>query len=160
VKGVIQSRHRAVAVYDVRNLTQLLRVARNIANALTVVLLAVSFVTLIVSGIGIMNIMLDVVRQRIREIGVRRAVGATSRDIQYQFLSEALLISLIGGSLGIVIGLGIPISIRLFTHYRLPISILAAVIAIVVCSCVGLLSGAFPALQAARLDPAESLRYE
>lgn len=160
VKAVIQSRHRAGAVYDVRNLTQLLSVARNIANALTVVLLGVSFVTLIVSGIGIMNIMLDVVRQRIREIGLRKAVGATSRDIKVQFLSEALLISLIGGSSGILIGLAIPISIRLFTHYRLPVSSLAALIAILVCSSVGLLSGTFPAVQAARLDPAESLRYE
>ncbi len=142
------------------NLTQLLSVASKTANALSAVLLAVSFITLIVSGIGIMNIMLDAVRQRIREIGIRKAIGATRRNIKYQFLSEALLISSIGGSLGTLLGLGIPYSIRLFTPYRLPITSLSAIISIVVCSLVGLVSGTFPAVKAARLDPAESLRYE
>lgn len=160
VKRVIQSRHRPEAVYDVRNLTQLLSVANRTANALTLVLLTVSFVILIVSGIGIMNIMLDTVRQRIREIGIRKAVGATGRDIKLQFLSEAVLISLVGGILGIVTGFAIPLSVRFFTQYRIPISGLAAIVAIVVCSSVGLLFGTFPAVRAARLDPAESLRYE
>jgi len=157
---VIQSRHRPTSVYRVQNLTQLLTVADKTANALTAILLAVSFVVLLVSGIGIMNIMLATVSARIREIGIRKAIGATNREIRFQFLSEAILISLIGGVIGIVVGLAIPFSIRFFTEYRVPISGLSAIIAIVVSSLVGIIFGTIPASRAAQLDPVESLRYE
>ncbi len=160
VQKVIQSRHRPESVYSVRNLTQLVSVADKTANAMTMVLLAVSLVVLLVSGIGIMNIMLATVSARIREIGIRKAIGATNREIRYQFLSEAILISLIGGTLGILIGLAIPFSVRFFTEYRIPISGLSAIIAIVVSSLVGILFGTIPAARAAQLDPVESLRYE
>ena len=93
IRRVIQSRHRPESVYRVGNLTQLVAVANKTANALTMVLLAVALVVLLVSGIGIMNIMLATVSARIREIGIRKAVGATNREIRYQFLSEAILIS-------------------------------------------------------------------
>jgi len=134
--------------------------AEKTANILTVVLLLIAAVVLLVSGIGIMNIMLATVSARIREIGIRKAVGATKREIRLQFLSEAILISLVGGVLGIVIGLAIPFSVRFLTAYRIPISGLSAIIAIVVCSLVGILFGTFPAIRAAQLDPVESLRYE
>jgi putative ABC transport system permease protein len=160
VRRVIQSRHRAESVYSVRNLTQLVAVADKTATAMTVVLLAVSLVVLLVSGIGIMNIMLATVSARIREIGIRKAIGATNREIRFQFLSEAILISLIGGVLGIIIGLAIPFSVRYFTAYRIPISGLSAIIAIVVSSLVGILFGTVPAIRASQLDPVESLRYE
>ena len=160
VQRVIQSRHRPESVYTVRNLTQLVAVADKTASAMTMVLLAVSLVVLLVSGIGIMNIMLATVSARIREIGIRKAIGATNREIRYQFLSEAILISLIGGVIGIVIGLAIPFSVRYFTEYRIPISGLSAIIAIVVSSLVGILFGTIPATRAAQLDPVESLRYE
>ena len=160
IRRVIQSRHRPESVYRVGNLTQLVAVANKTANALTMVLLAVALVVLLVSGIGIMNIMLATVSARIREIGIRKAVGATNREIRYQFLSEAILISLIGGVIGIVIGLAIPFSVRFLTEYRIPISGLSAIIAIVVSSLVGILFGTIPASRAARLDPVESLRYE
>jgi putative ABC transport system permease protein len=160
IRHVIQSRHRPNSVYNVQNLTQLLSVANKAANALTAVLLAVSFVVLLVSGIGIMNIMLATVSARIREIGIRKAIGATNREIRFQFLSEAILISLIGGVIGIIIGLAIPFSVRFLTAYRIPISGLSAIIAIVVSSLVGILFGTIPASRAARLDPVESLRYE
>jgi putative ABC transport system permease protein len=120
----------------------------------------VALVVLLVSGIGIMNIMLATVSARIREIGIRKAVGATNREIRFQFLSEAILISLIGGIIGIIIGLAIPFSVRFFTEYRIPISGLSAIIAIVVSSLVGVLFGTVPASRAAQLDPVESLRYE
>jgi putative ABC transport system permease protein len=160
VQRVIQSRHRPESVYSVRNLTQLVAVADKTATAMTMVLLAVSLVVLLVSGIGIMNIMLATVSARIREIGIRKAMGATNREIRYQFLSEAILISLIGGVLGIVIGLAIPFSMRFLTAYRIPISGLSAIIAIVVSSLVGILFGTVPAIRASQLDPVESLRYE
>ena len=160
IQRVIQSRHRPESVYKVENLTQLVAVADKTANALTMVLLAVALVVLLVSGIGIMNIMLATVSARIREIGIRKAIGATNREIRYQFLSEAILISLIGGLIGIFIGLAIPFSVRFFTEYRIPISGLSAIIAIVVSSLVGIIFGTIPASRAAQLDPVESLRYE
>jgi putative ABC transport system permease protein len=160
VKKVIESRHRPESVYDVRNLTELVAVADRTANALTMVLLLIATITLLVSGIGIMNIMLATVSSRIREIGIRKAVGATNRSIRYQFLSEAILISLIGGSAGVVIGLALPFSLRFLTEYRIPISGISAIVAILVSSLVGILFGTMPASRAAKLDPVESLRYE
>jgi putative ABC transport system permease protein len=160
IKRVIQSRHRAESVYNVTNLTQLVAVAEKTANALTIVLLLVATVVLVVSGIGIMNIMLATVSARIREIGIRKAIGATDREIRFQFLSEAILISLIGGFAGVIIGLALPFSVRFFTEYRIPISGLSAIVAIVVSSLVGILFGTVPAARAAQLDPVESLRYE
>jgi putative ABC transport system permease protein len=160
IQQIIQSRHRSGSVYKVQNLTQLVAVAQKIANGLTAVLFAVATVVLIVSGIGIMNIMLATVTSRIREIGIRKALGATNREIRLQFLAEAILISLIGGIVGIVSGLALPYSVRFLTDYRIPISGLSAIIAIVVASVVGILFGTVPAARAAQLDPVESLRYE
>jgi putative ABC transport system permease protein len=160
IERVIRSRHRPESVYRVQNLTQLVAVADKTANALTMVLLGVALVVLLVSGIGIMNIMLATVSARIREIGIRKAIGATKREIRFQFLSEAILISLIGGLLGILIGLAIPFSVRYLTAYRIPISGLSAIIAIMVSSLVGIIFGVLPASRAADLDPVESLRYE
>jgi putative ABC transport system permease protein len=160
VRHVIQSRHRSESVYNVTNLVQLVSVAEKTANALTMVLLAVAAVVLLVSGIGIMNIMLATVSARIREIGIRKALGATNREIRFQFLSEAVLISVGGGLIGVVIGLAVPYSVRFLTEYRLPISGLSAIVAIVVSSLVGILFGTVPAARAAKLDPVESLRYE
>jgi putative ABC transport system permease protein len=160
IKRVLQSRHRAESVYDVANLTALLAMADRIFTGLTWMLLGISMVTLIVSGIGIMNIMLATVTSRIREIGIRKAVGATNREIRFQFLAEAILISLIGGFVGVVIGLAIPWSVRFLTEYRLPVSGLSAIIAIIVSSVVGVIFGTVPASRAAQLDPVESLRYE
>jgi len=160
IKRAVQSRHRADSVYDVKNLTELLATADRITVGLTWGLLGAAMVTLIVSGIGIMNIMLATVSSRIREIGVRKAIGATSREIRYQFLAEAILISLIGGVVGIVIGLALPYSVRFLTDYRIPISGWSAVIAIIVSSLVGVIFGTVPATRAAQLDPVESLRHE
>ena len=160
IRRVIQPRHRAESVYNVDNLTAVLAMMNRIAIGLTWVLFLVSLVTLIVSGIGIMNIMLATVNSRIREIGIRKAVGATNAEIRLQFLAEAILISFIGGIVGIIVGLAIPYSARFLTNYRIPISGLSAIIAIVVSSIVGIIFGTVPAARAAQLDPVESLRYE
>ena len=160
IHKVIQSRHRPQSVYHVENLTQLLSVAAQTANALTVVLLLIATVTLVVSGVGIMNIMLANVRSRIREIGIRKAVGATRQEIRLQFLTEAVFISLSGGLLGTLIGLAVPFSVRYFTEYRIPISGMSAIIAVLVASAVGIIFGTVPATRAAQLDTVEALRYE
>ena len=148
------------SVYRVDNLTQLLQVAAKTADTLTEVLLLISVLTLIVSGVGIMNIMLATVNARIREIGVRKAVGATNSEIRAQFMVEAILISLAGGIVGIVLGLALPLSVRFITNYRVPISGWSVIIAVLVSSLVGVLFGTAPAARAAHFDPIESLRYQ
>jgi putative ABC transport system permease protein len=160
IQAVIASRHRPESVYNVSNLTEVLRLANKTANAFTSVLLLFAAVTLVAGGIGIMNIMMATVHTRIHEIGVRKAVGATRRAILLQFLFEAVLIALLGGTVGTVIGIGIPISIQMFTDYHVPVSVLSAVIALVVSCMVGITFGITPANNAARLDPVECLRHE
>jgi putative ABC transport system permease protein len=157
---VIQSRHKSNSVYRATTLTELLTVAAEIANALTVVLLLVATVTLAVGGVGIMNIKLANVRSRIREIGIRKALGATAREIRLQFLVEAILISFSGGVVGTLIGLAFPYSVRIFTAYRMPVSGWSAIIALATSVLVGVIFGTLPATRAAQLDPVESLKYE
>jgi putative ABC transport system permease protein len=160
IKAVLQSRHRAESVYNVRNLTKLIEVAGKTANALTVVLLLIATITLAVSGVGIMNIMLVTVTARTREIGLRKAVGATQREIKFQFLAEAVAISLAGGVIGILIGLALPFSVRFFTGYVIPISPASVVIAVAVSSLIGIIFGTVPATRAAQLDPVQCLHDE
>jgi putative ABC transport system permease protein len=160
ILSVIQSRHQRTSVYTTQTLTELLSTAARIANALSLVLLLVSSVTLAVGGIGIMNIMLANVRSRIREIGIRKALGATYREIKLQFLIEAVFISLSGGVIGTILGLAVPYSVRLFTSYRIPISGLSAIIALAAATLVGIVFGTLPATRAAQMDPVESLKYE
>ena len=130
------------------------------ADALTAVLVLVAAVTLAVGGVGIMNIMLANVRSRIREIGIRKAVGATYREIKLQFLTEAVLISLSGGIVGSTVGLMLPLSIRLFTGYDFPISWLSVLVALAAATVVGIIFGTVPATRAAQLNPVEALKYE
>jgi len=160
IHDVLQSRHRPESVYKVSNLTQLLSVAAKTANTVTTVLLLISVLTLLVSGVGIMNIMLATVNSRIREIGVRKAVGATNSEIRAQFLTESVLLSLSGGFVGTAIGLALPFSVRFITNYRVPVSGWSVIIAVLVSSLVGIVFGTAPAARAANLDPVESLRYE
>lgn len=160
IQHEIQSRHRPESSYFVQNLTEVVAMASRTADALSLILLVIAGVTLLVSGIGIMNIMMATVNSRISEIGIRKAIGATNREIHFQFISEAMLISLTGGIAGVMIGLALPLSVRLFTDYRIPISALSVVVAIVVCSLVGIIFGTTPAALAAKLDPVESMRHE
>jgi len=157
---IVKSRHKPNSVYKTSDLKQLLSTAAAIATGLTAVLIAVAMVTLAVGGIGIMNIMLANVRARIREIGIRKALGATSREIRLQFLTEAVMISLAGGLIGTVIGLALPLSVRLFTSYEIPISPWSIVAALGVSLVVGIIFGTVPATRAAQMDPVESLKYE
>jgi len=160
IQRIIQSRHRPNSVYKTFDLRELLATADRISIALIAVLVMVAAVTLAVGGVGIMNIMLANVRSRIREIGIRKALGATYREIKLQFLAEAIIISLAGGLIGCFVGLAVPLSIRLFTAYPLPISFWSVVIALAAASVVGVVFGTVPATRAAQLDPVESLKYE
>ena len=160
IRDVVSARHLKNSVYKTNTLTELLTTAALIANALTVVLSLVTAVTLAVGGVGIMNIMLATVRARIREIGIRKALGATAREIKLQFLIEAIFISLSGGIVGTLLGLAIPISIRIFTDYRIPIGGWSIIIALATSTLVGVIFGTLPANRAAQLDPVESLKYE
>jgi putative ABC transport system permease protein len=157
---IISSRHKPSSVYKAQDLKALLTTAATIANALTAVLVLVAAVTLAVGGVGIMNIMLATVRSRIREIGIRKALGATYREIKLQFLAEAIIISLAGGIVGTLVGLIVPVSIRFFTDYALPISPLSIAVALVAAVLVGVVFGTVPATRAAQMDPVESLKYE
>jgi putative ABC transport system permease protein len=160
IKRIVQTRHRPNSVYQTQTLKELLTTAAKIANALTAVLVLVAAVTLAVGGVGIMNIMLANVRSRIREIGIRKAMGATYREIKLQFLAEAVIISLIGGIVGSLVGLAVPYSIRAFTNYDLPVSGWSVVIALTAATLVGVIFGTVPATRAAQMDPVESLKYE
>ena len=161
IRSILESRHRPGARYLVDNLAAILGTARSIAAVLTAVLIVNSAVALVISGIGIMNIMLVTVTERTREIGLRMAVGAARRDVLEQFLAEAVLISLGGGVAGIVIGVALPLGIRYFTDdIQIPISPLSIIIAFTVSLLVGLLFGLLPANRAARLNPTDALRYE
>ncbi|MGD0730353.1 MAG: ABC transporter permease [Terracidiphilus sp.] len=157
---VIHARHRPDSVYQAQTLTELLDMADKITTALTVVLVLVATVTLAVGGVGIMNIMLANVRSRIREIGIRKALGATAREIKLQFLAEAVIISLAGGVVGTLVGLAVPLSIHLFTDYALPVSAWSVAIALAAATVVGVIFGTVPATRAAQMDPVESLKYE
>jgi putative ABC transport system permease protein len=159
---LLKSRHPIDAEYDVQTLTAILSAARKISFALTIVLIIIAFIALLISGIGIMNIMLVTVKERTREIGIRKAVGAARDEIMSQFLLEAFLISGGGAVIGILIGLAIPVVAQqlLPGNLRVPISGMSVIIAFLVSCSTGLLFGYLPASQAARLQPIESLRYE
>ncbi len=160
---LLRARHPAGADYKVQTLTAILDMARKISLALTIVLIIIATIALLVSGIGIMNIMLVTVTERTREIGIRKAIGAARREILYQFLIESFLISGGGAVIGILIGIAVPLIIQLVFlpgNLRVPVSSLSVVIAFVVSCSTGLFFGYLPANQAASLQPVESLRYE
>jgi putative ABC transport system permease protein len=160
--AMLLSRHPAGAEYNVQTLTAILKAAKDISLALTIVLIVIAFIALLISGIGIMNIMLVTVTERTREIGIRKAIGAARKEIMYQFLTEAFLISGGGAVTGILFGLLVPAVAQMFLpgNLRVPVSPLSVVLAFVVSCSTGLFFGYLPANQAAKLQPIESLRYE
>jgi len=159
---LLRSRHPAEAEYNVQTLRAILNAARIISLALTIVLIVIAFIALVISGVGIMNIMLVTVTERTREIGIRKAIGAARREILYQFLIESFLISGGGAVIGILIGIAVPVAIQSFLpgNLRVPVSPVSVIIAFAVSCSTGLFFGYLPANQAASLQPVESLRYE
>jgi putative ABC transport system permease protein len=160
ILAIIRSQHYAGSVYNAQILTEILTSAAKIADMLTIVLTLGAGITLIVSGVGIMNSMLANVQSRIKEIGIRKALGATSREIRLQFLTEAVFLSLSGGIIGTILGLAIPLTLGLLSPFKIPISPWSAVAALTTSVMVGVLFGTLPANRAARLDPVQTLKYE
>jgi putative ABC transport system permease protein len=159
---LLKARHPAEAEYSVQTLAAILSAAHTISFALTVVLIVIAFIALLISGVGIMNIMLVTMKDRTKEIGIRKAVGAARKEILWQFLIEAFLISGSGSVIGILIGIAIPVAVQqmLPGNLRVPISPASVILAFLVSCSTGLFFGWLPASQAARLEPIESLRYE
>ncbi|HTW24808.1 MAG TPA: ABC transporter permease [Candidatus Baltobacteraceae bacterium] len=167
VAEILQSRHRPGARYRVQNLSSILETARNVGMGLTVVLVLVALIALAISGIGIMNIMLVTVTERTREIGIRKAIGATRDAIRYQFLMEAVVISGLGALAGILIAVSIPPLLNFLINFipdaggvSVQVSWVSVALAFIVSCSTGLLFGYLPANRAAGLEPARSLHYE
>jgi putative ABC transport system permease protein len=167
VSRILRTRHRSGAEYRAENSAGILETAREIAFALMVVLILVALIALVISGVGIMNIMLVTVTERTREIGIRKAIGATQNAIRYQFLMEAMAISGTGALAGIAIGVAIPLVLGILIKFipgadaiAVPISWVSVVIAFVVSCSTGLIFGYLPANRAAGLQPTEALRHE
>jgi ABC-type antimicrobial peptide transport system permease subunit len=164
ITALLHERHRIRGDdpddFMIRDMGELTKLFTGTTTLMTGLLLSVAAISLLVGGVGIMNIMLVSVTERTREIGLRMAVGARGRDILRQFLVEAIVLCLLGGALGILLGRGSSILLRLFVHLPTEISIPAIVASVVVSAAVGVIFGYYPAWKASRLDPIEALRYE
>jgi putative ABC transport system permease protein len=146
--------------FTVRNLSDIAESAAETSRVMTMLLGGIAAVSLLVGGIGIMNIMLVSVTERTREIGIRMAVGARSRQVQYQFLIEALILGLLGGLTGIVVGAGASYGVSEFLHWPQLLSPVAMFGSAVFSMLIGVFFGYYPARKAAALDPIEALRFE
>ena len=163
IQGLLRQRHRIIGDADdfqARSLEEVAAAAEASANTTGFLLAAIASVSLVVGGIGIMNIMLVSVTERTKEIGLRQAVGAKTGDILGQFLVEAVTLSLLGGTIGIIIGVMSSLAISTFAGWNTLVSIPSIVAAVVFSALVGIFFGYYPARKAAFLDPIEALRYE
>ena len=160
IQRMLQRRHNTVIDFEITVPELLLRQEQRTKTIFNVVLGAIASISLIVGGIGIMNIMLASVLERTREIGVRRAMGATQKDILFQFLSEAVLISVAGGVAGIILGGALSVGIEQLADIKTLVSYVSIVVAFGVSITVGIVFGIVPAWRAARQDPVTCLRYE
>ena len=161
VEEILKERHRPGSVYEVESMTTVVRLARAISVGLIVVFILAAAISVVVGGVGIMNLLLASVEQRTREIGVRMSVGARRRDILGQFLFEALSLGVAGSSIGVAIGLGLPFLVRLFVRgVDVRVSVLSAVLAFLFSCGVAVIFGAVPAYRASLLNPSEALHHE
>jgi ABC-type antimicrobial peptide transport system permease subunit len=146
--------------FNVRDMTEMSKALGSTSELMGGLLLCVALISLLVGGVGIMNIMLVSVTERTREIGLRMAVGAKARDILRQFLIEAVLLCLLGGAIGILVGWGGSWGVHTFLRWPTELSWPAVIAAVAVSAAVGVIFGYYPAWKASRLDPIEALRYE
>ncbi len=159
-RGILDTTHHDAGDFSIVVPAELLAQQKRTEQLFNTVMVAIASISLLVGGIGIMNIMLAAIRERTREIGVRRAVGARQRDIVRQFIVEAVLISFAGGLLGIAVGFGMSELIGWFAGWSTVVTATSILLAFFVSISVGLVFGIYPALKAARLDPVEAIRYE
>ena len=164
ITSLLRQRHRLPEGrpddFRIRDLTEISQALASTSRVMTNLLLCVALISLVVGGVGIMNIMLVSVTERTREIGIRMAVGARARDILRQFLIEAVLLCLAGGIAGIGLGRGVSVAVKTLLHWPTALSITAIIAAVAVSASVGIVFGFYPAWKASRLDPIEALRYE
>ena len=160
VRRLLEPAHRGAADFQVIIPNELLAQSQRTQRIFNIVMGSIAALSLLVGGIGIMNIMLATVTERTREIGIRRAIGASERHILVQFLYETLILSVGGGVIGIVLGALMALGIHLFADWKTFLSPLAVVLSFVIAASVGVVFGMYPAQQAARKDPIEALRYE
>ncbi|MGH7598107.1 MAG: ABC transporter permease [bacterium] len=160
IQTTLARRHNDAADYQISIPEELLRQRQQTQRIFNIVMGCIAGISLLVGGIGIMNIMLASVLERTREIGIRRAIGATRKDIMGQFLFEAALLSFLGGLIGIILGWSMSYVITLYAGWKTIVSIFSVILAFGVSAAVGILFGFYPARQAALMDPIESLRYE
>jgi len=160
IRQVLARLHGRSDLYTVGNLGYFVRVVNRISASLMAAVILLAILALLVGGVGILNIMLISVSERTREIGVRVALGARPRQIPDAFLLEAVIISLAGGAVGILIGSGVPVLLTALFDISIPISSLSVAFALVVSASVGIFFGYYPARRAARLDAVQALRYE
>jgi len=146
--------------FDIRTQEELVSTMSSISSLMTTLLAAIASISLIVGGIGIMNIMYVTVTERTKEIGLRMAIGAHNRDIMLQFLSESVILSLIGGIIGIILGLIIAYAASKLMHMPYVVSQMAIVGSFLVCAITGIFFGWYPAKKAANMDPISALRHE
>lgn len=146
--------------FNIRSMQELAEMISSTSSMMTVLLAAVAGISLLVGGIGIMNIMIVSVTERTREIGLRMSIGATGRDIMTQFLIEAIIISVTGGILGILMGSLATWMIKIFAHWPVQIDPGSVILSFVVCTVIGVIFGFYPAAKASNLDPIEAIRYE
>jgi len=161
VQDILRERHHPGSQYEVQSMSAVVRVANTVSVGLLVVFILVAAVSVVVGGVGIMNILLSSVEQRTREIGLRMSVGARRRDILTQFLLEALALGAVGSLLGVLGGLALPLAARLLVHsVKIQISAVATVLAFTFSCGVTVLFGLVPAYRAANMNPVEALRHE
>ena len=153
-------RHNGIQDFRIIIPEKLMKQSQETQRIWGIVMGAIAGISLLVGGIGIMNIMLATVLERTKEIGIRRAVGATRRDISTQFLVEAIFLSFLGGIIGIVVGYTLTKLISIYAGWATLVSIFAVALAFFVSAGIGIVFGIYPAMKAAKLDPIESLRYE